>query len=58
MFLNWCSWKGFVVFLELLGLGLSEMAQKGFLSELLIVIILILRVTITVTMQEIFLLQS
>ena len=57
MFLNWCFWKGFVVFLELLGLGLSEMAQKGFLSELLIVMILILRVKITVTMQEIFLLQ-
>ena len=34
------------------------MAQKGFLSELLIVMILILRVKITVTMQEIFLLQS
>ena len=34
-----------------------EMAQKGFLSELLIVMILILRVKITVTMQEIFLLQ-
>ena len=33
------------------------MAQKGFLSELLIVMILILRVKITVTMQEIFLLQ-
>ena len=24
VFLNWCFWKGFVVFLELLGLGLSE----------------------------------
>ena len=24
VFLNWCSWEGFVVFLELLGLGLSE----------------------------------
>ena len=57
MFLNWCFWKGVVVFLELLGLGVSEMAQKGFLSELLIVMILILRVKITVTMQEIFLLQ-
>ena len=71
VFLNWRFWKGFVVFLELLGpqtdfvkmslywaiLVSLKMAQKGLMSELLIVMILILRVKITVTMQEIFLLQ-
>ena len=71
--LNWCSWKvvccvpgvmrpknwfcHYVSLLDWAILVSLKMAQKGLMSELLIVMILILRVKITLTIQEIFLLQ-